>query len=220
MKSSRTVVIAGGPVFTDGISSVIGENDLIICADSGADTAMRCGIAPSLFAGDMDSVSPEGRAFAEANCDEVKVFPVRKDMTDAEIALELVPEGDEILFICSLTGRPDHVMANLLLAGKLCSQGRSIILTDGRTEVRYLRGPGKLVTDDIPMDQVISIIPFEFAGEPVCGVTLSGVRYPLENARLYAGDTLTVSNCRETPETPVTVEIKRGVIGVFTTPEV
>ena len=84
--------------------------DLIICADGGYKHLDSIGIMPNAVLGDFDSTEqPEGVFTIK--------YPVEKNMTDGEIAIEYALEkgADEIVLTCALGGRVDHEMANIFL---------------------------------------------------------------------------------------------------------
>lgn len=215
----RAVVIAGGPVFPQFLKDRCEGADLVVCADSGADTAMKAGIIPHKFYGDMDSVSAEAREWINSFGIVPEVFPVEKDMTDSELALRSIPKEYDLLFICSLRGRPDHVIANELLAARLRREGRCIEVTDGITRIIYLKGPETYEYTMESEDEVVSIIPFEIESEGVKGVSMSGFHYPLLDANLESGSSLTISNRGETLGTLLGISVKSGVVGVFRSKE-
>ena len=57
--------------------------------------------------------------------------------------------------------------------------------------------------EDAPHYHYLSIIPLD---KTIKGVTLRGVKYPLEGADIIRGDTLTVSNEPAAPVMEITVE--------------
>ena len=63
----RNVLILGGDdISYEGVLSQIGEEDLIICADHGADHARAMKLNPNIIVGDMDSVHPDTLAWAHS----------------------------------------------------------------------------------------------------------------------------------------------------------
>ncbi|MFA9382090.1 MAG: thiamine diphosphokinase, partial [Acetanaerobacterium sp.] len=107
---TQCVIISAG-VVGDGldIKAVISCGAFVICADGGYDTALRIGITPHLFVGDMDSVrmSPEG-------C-EIMLSPAEKDDTDTMLAAKIAIERGytDITIFGGLGGRLDHTLANI-----------------------------------------------------------------------------------------------------------
>ncbi len=210
----RTAVIAGGPgIDKDTVNAVVSSCDIVIAADSGAAVAVSCGIVPQKVTGDMDSLNADIADFLRNRGVEFEVYPVEKDMSDSELCLRSVPEDDEIIWVCSMAGRPDHNLANLMLAVKLHEEGRSITVTDGINDFIPLSGPDEIefsgvLNDD---DLVISLIPFT----NVTGVTSEGLYYKLDNKDLVPGSTLSISNKLVEGADSFSVKIKSGNLGVL-----
>lgn len=213
-------VIAGGPDIDHQVASDIASGaDRIICADSGADIALRAGLRIDKLLGDLDSISDEARAYIEEHKIPIEVFPVQKDMTDTELALRELSTDDEIRLICSLAGRPDHMIANIMLLVRLKSEGYDITLTDGVSDVIPMAGDDHIeiagLDTDTPLN--ISLIPLNF-DEEVTGVTTRGLFYELSDARLKAGSTFSVSNTLKEGEDSFEITMKTGRMAVIITP--
>jgi thiamine pyrophosphokinase len=166
------------------------ENCLIICCDGGVRHLRRTGIKPDVIIGDMDSIDPEKLAsYAEHGVKIIK-YPVSKDFTDTELALDyaigLKPEN--IYIWGALGGRIDHALSNvfLLMKGRAASIQTNLI--DEYCEVFLLKGN---VTFNKSAGQTVSLIALS---PQVEGVTLRGFLYSLDDATLRMGESLTVSN--------------------------
>lgn len=213
-------VIAGGPDIDPQIAFEVASGaDKIICADSGADIALRAGLKIDKLLGDLDSISPDAKAYIEEHKIPIEVFPVQKDMTDTEIALRELSTEDEIRLICSLSGRPDHMIANILLLVKLKSEGYDITLTDGVSDVIPMAGNDHIAIEglstEVPLN--ISLIPLNF-DEKVTGVTTKGLFYELTDAALEAGSTFSVSNTLKEGEDSFEITMQTGKMAVIITP--
>lgn len=215
-----SIVIAGGP--NKDLSKLLPfiENaKQIVCADSGADALYAYQIVPDTVWGDMDSISPETASWLQTNQVPVKLFPVDKDMTDTELCLSSIPISEEILLITSLTGRPDHVMTNLLLAMRLCEEGYSIRVTDGVTWVFPLSGKQEWRVPETLVDGKLtySLIPL---GQGASGVTTVGMKYPLHQHNLVQGSSFTVSNEIDMTKKEHGFDMLAGTMLVMITPKV
>lgn len=179
----RTCVIFCAAGF-DSLAETIGNEDLVIAADGGWKHTQRLGIKPDILLGDFDSLgfAPEG----------AEVFPVEKDDTDAMLALRRGLERGCHRFVIygGLDGRRlDHTLANFQALQYLAD----------RDAVGYLVGSGYLVTVvkngslSFPKEAkgILSVFCLGLDAE---GVTLSGLKYPLENGALTSGFPLGVSN--------------------------
>ena len=140
----RCVIVTGGPLpdeASDVIKGFASDPDTrLIACDSGCDYLSGISIVPSIVIGDMDSITKAGLDFIKANSIPVEKYPVEKDWTDTEIALKKTGRDDEVILVCPLSGRIDHVIANLGLAVQYRSEGRDITVTDGITTCRPLTG--------------------------------------------------------------------------------
>ena len=189
---SKTVVITGGPIFQEA-AKLISSEDRIICADSGVDYALSNNIRVDEVFGDLDSISASGKEYIKIKDIPLNQYPCEKDMTDTELAIRSADERSDVLLICSLQGRPDHVLTNILLVSRLRSEGRSIICSDGRTDIIPLSGKDHINIKGIidPESKAISLIPVT---DKVEGVTTEGLYYPLDNASIERGSSYTNSN--------------------------
>ena len=207
-------VITGGPLTSE--ASEIINNGNIIVADAGIDYCIKHGITPLLAVGDMDSVSPSGLEHISRSGIPVKTYPIEKDMTDTEIALSFVPADSSITVVCPLNGRLDHIIANLQLAGSIHSRGTDIELNDGITQVRFLSGT-ETATFDLNRwgdNSSVSLIPLN-STDPVSGVSTEGLYYPLSNAQIEFGKTVSFSNKPVPDAKSFKVSIKNGLLAVI-----
>ena len=131
-------------------------------------------------------------------------LPVEKDFTDLQAAAHwALEQGCRELLLCGCTGgRLDHTASNLVLLEWIARRGGNAVMADSDNEVRFLEN-GTLTLEDAPHYHYLSIIPLD---KTVKGVTLWGVKYPLEGADITRGDTLTVSNEPAAPVMEITVE--------------
>ncbi len=115
MKGKTAIVITGGAAPPLGaIEDLLGKCDFLVAADSGLDQALAYGYTPDLIVGDMDSLGDRS-LLADFPAERVKIYPVDKDYTDTELALdEIAPYGTRVL-IGGGEGRLDHTLALLSL---------------------------------------------------------------------------------------------------------
>lgn len=158
----------------------------VFCADGGYANACAAGLRPDFLIGDWDSGS---RPELEVPC---VTLPVEKDVTDLQAAMEqALSMGITSLLLCGCTGgRLDHTASNLLLLEWLARRGGAGMIVDEDNEVRLLT-PGHVWVEDRPHYHYLSLIPLD---QTVSGVSLGGTKYPLTQARLTRGDTLSISN--------------------------
>ena len=214
------VVIAGGPnKDMVALRPYIASASRIVCADSGADALYSLNIVPDTVWGDMDSISKETRQWLKEKNVSESLFPIEKDTTDSELCVTSLSKEEPILLITSLTGRPDHVMTNLLMAMRLVEEGYQITVTDGVTWVYPLCGENSFRTPENLTDPryTYSLIP---VGNGAQGVSAIGMKYPLSDRDLICGSSLTVSNELDGKENEHGFDMKAGTMLVMITPKV
>ncbi len=193
----RALIVAAGN--TEGIKLNL-SYDLIIAADGGYDNAVALGLNPGLFIGDMDS--------AKGNVSEIEAIklPVEKDFTDTEAAIEKAIElGFRHIDIIGAIGtRFDHSMANACLLKKYTENDGKIRILDSNNEIFAVKG--KCVING-RKGETLSLLPLD---TKISGLTLKGVYYPLENADIGIGTTLTVSNVITADEAEISV--REGIV--------
>lgn len=190
----RAVIVSGGRLGA-WVLDEIRPDDFLIGADSGAEFLVRSGLTPDLAVGDFDSVPPERLADIRGAAREtMAVDAVDKDWTDTELALrEAVARGcSDIRILGGLGSRFDHGLANVHLLYQAMSSGCRAVLMDEHNEIRLCSHECQLEAD--PRYPNLSLLPLTME---VKGVTLTGFRYPLQDAVLRLGWSIGVSNVLE-----------------------
>jgi len=166
------------------------SHDFILCADGGIRHLMAVGAIPHLLIGDLDSVSKAGMNYINKNNIKLLKYPVMKDETDTELALDyLIREGFDEITLVGVTGsRMDHTLSNIFLLKGLNDKGIKGKIVDENNIIYY--------SDDyIRVERkegfYTSVVPISNKGAKV---TLQGFLYPLENHLIKFGSTLGVSN--------------------------
>lgn len=182
----------------DRLVQPLENTDLIIAADGGLRHLTRLGVTPDILIGDFDSLgyTPEG----------AQVFPVEKDDTDSMLALRHGLERGCRRFVLygSLDGpRLDHTIANLQSLLFLAERGAEGFLVGNRYIAMVLTNGS--VTFPESATGILSVFCMDGTAE---GVTLSGLKYPLENGQLSSRFPLGVSN--HFTGCPATATVKNG----------
>jgi len=200
------VIVAGGGGPAANALADVDDDAFVIAADSGIDHALRLGLRVDLAVGDMDSVSRDGLATAEAAGAQIERHPPAKDQTDLELALDRAFDLDagRILVLGSDGGRLDHLLASVSLLALDRYAPVPIEAHLGTTRVTVVRTAATL--RGRPGD-VVSLVPVH--GSAI-GVTTEGLLYPLVDEALAAGTTRGVSN--EMVEPTAHVRLRRGVL--------
>jgi thiamine pyrophosphokinase len=185
------VVLCGGRITDyEALKKYLKGAELVISADSGARHCRNFGLVPDLLVGDFDSVSEADYAGLVSAGVEIARFPVEKDMTDSELALEIAIEKGcrRVILLGALGTRLDHSLSNVFLLKKLLDSGVEGILADENNEARLINDKIELDREE---DRYLTLLPFAGDAE---GVTIQGFYYPLENATLKVGSSWGVSN--------------------------
>ncbi len=180
---------------------LIGDADLIIAADGGANYCYELGVSPDILLGDLDSISRQALENISLSAAEIQQYPRKKNATDLELSLDLALErgATRISLLGALGGRWNMSLANILLAASASYKGIRISLLNRECEMVILHPGPEFVLTGMPGDTV-SLLPLH--GD-VHGVTLTGFDYPLDNHTLSFGSTLGVSNVLQSAEATV-----------------
>ena len=168
----------------DSLAEDVTANDYVIAADGGLEHTEKLGLTPDVILGDFDSLGfvPEG----------AEVFPVEKDDTDAMLSVRCGLERGYRRFVIygGLDGdRLDHTLANFQTLQYLADRGADGYLVGKKYLVTVVKN-GRL---SFP-EEAEGILSVFCLGPGAEGVTLSGLKYPMENGRLSSGFPLGVSN--------------------------
>ena len=179
--------------------------DFVIAADAGYLALESIGAQPDLLVGDFDSL-PERPAGVSTI-----VFPVEKDDTDMGLALS---EGwargyRNFVLYGADGGRTDHFLANLQLMGGASRRGAAVRMVCADYDV-YAVTDG---TFALPAREKGTVVSVFCHGERAEGVTLTGLKYPLNMATLTCDHPLGVSN--ERVGEPASVTVQKGTLLIF-----
>lgn len=208
---AKTVIFANGiPTNLSNTHSLIKPDDTIICADGGTQHALSLGLTPDVLVGDMDSLSEAVQADLEAKGVELICHPIKKDQTDLELAFEVaIARGaTEILLLTAIGGRLDQQLANILLLTRPEWQSARLSLAEGQQRAWLLRGPDELTLSGQPGD-TLSIVPLSATME---GLDIEHAEWPLQEATVPLGSTLTISNTFLSNQVRVRVKAGLGLV--------
>ena len=182
----RAVIIANGEMKNpEFYQDFVLPGDFIICADGGYAHVARLGLVPDVVLGDFDSMERE-----RVICREILTYPVEKDATDTEIAVDYaLEEGfDEVILFGCLGSRMDHSLANLFLLKKIHASGAQGMVLNEHNRVYYLE---KELSVAANIGDTLSIVPLEGDLE---GVVTEGLYYELHGEPLHFGSSRGISN--------------------------
>lgn len=192
-KSGKCIVIGAGDLTLGNI--VVGEEDFVIAVDGGLGYCGVLEVEPDLLIGDFDSVSEEEekavRLLEQEIPDRVIRLAREKDDTDMLAALkEGLARGYRQFHIYAGTGgRFDHTLANIQCLLYLKKRDAVGYLIDGTGMMLVICG--ETVHFRKNLEGTLSLFSL---GEKANGVTISGMKYELENAVLTNDFPIGISN--------------------------
>ena len=176
----------------------------IICADGGANVALKMGITPDVIVGDLDSIHAE----ALVKFRRVAIDENRDDQTtDLEKAITWAIQSnyDHITVVGASGKRLDHTVGNLGVLRKFFPDA-IITLVDDHGELCYV---GRECSFDAEPGDIVSLIPLNRCEE----VSTTGLKYPLEGESLELGVREGTSNV--VVASPVSIKVKKGHLLLF-----
>jgi len=191
MAEDRAVIFANGQIpDQQAVRKILLPGDGYYAADAGVVHLLRLGLMPKTVIGDMDSILYEDLLVLKKNHVRLLPHPMDKDLTDLELAINLVlAEGyRRILIVAGLGGRLDMTLSNLNLLSRPDLAGLKVSMDDGVEKVLPVRHK---VTVKGKAGDIVSLLPW---GGPVGQVTTFGLRWTLTNAHLEIYETRAVSN--------------------------
>lgn len=185
---SYAILLDGNLQVTPRLLAEIKESNVIV-ADGAIRYVEPLGVTPELWVGDFDSADPA--LMIKYRNIERRSFPVAKDKTDGELAIDFALErGANRIILCGALGgkRSDHAFFHFVHALAMKQNGIDVLLTSGAEE-GYAILPGHY-SFDFPAGTIFSIIGFDDLG----GLTIEGAKWPLRRKNVPFGSSLTLSN--------------------------
>lgn len=201
MQELKAVILSGGRLERETVLEQIGaiKPDCIIAADKGLEFCYNEGIRPDHIVGDFDSLNPE--IIEWYRCEgkiPIDTYRPEKDMTDTDIAMEkAVHLGADAIYLFGVTGtRLDHTLSNIFNLYKLHAQGIRGEIIDAHnriyipTEKNCPDGTARparqaVIKKSQQYGRFVSLFPLRGT---VTGLTLTGFKYPVQDADMVQGD--------------------------------
>lgn len=204
----KTLIISGGEIDLEFLRKFLNNTfDIIIAVDRGLQALNTIKVKPSYIIGDFDSVDKEILdEYKNTNIEVINLNP-EKDYSDTHMALKLAikQESKEIYIVGALGKRVDHALANIHILKEAIDCNVECKILDNNNEIQLINKYTKLKKD--LSYKYISLIPLT---TEVTGITLTGFKYPLENATLNIGHSIGISN--EQIDDMTTIDIKKGIL--------
>jgi thiamine pyrophosphokinase len=201
-------------VFLDGVygdpgwhRALAARADIVLAADGGAEFLTGIGVTPDAVVGDFDSLDPATAARLEGEGVTLVRHPVRKDVTDGELAVdEALRRGAGEVLLAGATGALDHTLGHLAILRRQAARGVAARLVAPGLSVTVLIAPVSIRLAATAGARV-SLIPL--GGDST--VTLTGLDYPLDRGVLPADACLGVGN-HVAVEGAAAIVIHKGVV--------
>jgi len=197
-------VVGAGDYFDASLRP--GETDFVIAADGGYEHLKKAGIRIDLLIGDFDSIAREP--------DPVCTVRLRKEKNDTDMMAAL-REGlargyREFRLYGGTGGRIDHTLANIQALAFLCENGaRGMLYGEGCTMTAIRNGTYQFEANRSGYVSVFSL------SDHSSGVTLRGLKYPLDRAKLVSSFPLGTSN--EFTNCPGSISVENGTLLIVCT---
>ena len=206
-QTNRTILIANGDL--PGPQAIVAElssDDFLIAVDGGLRHLVNLGLTPNLIIGDLDSANPDDVAQFESQGVKVLRYPIEKDETDLELALQAAIEQHPaaIRVVAALGGRLDQTLGNIFLLTRPEFAEVDLRLIDGTQEVFLIRNRTTLTGHS---RQRVSLLPLL---GPVTGVKTENLAYPLKFETLHPDQTRGISN--RMLDSTASVSIESGLL--------
>lgn len=183
---------------------------VVVGVDRGVDHARVAGREVDVVVGDLDSVSANALEWARGLGARIEVHPEDKNMTDLEVALDLVDAMSPrrvIVLAGAGTTRLDHQLANLALVASPALAHLRLEAFVGPARVVPVHNSRSIRTT---VGEAVTLVAL---GGPVTGITTTGLSWPLNGDTLMPGSTRGVSNVAVAGT--ITVEVRSGSLLVI-----
>ncbi len=213
MNDTVVIVTGAAPLEVSAVAD-LPHDAIVIAADGGLDHALAAGLTPAGVVGDLDSISPDGLAWAEEHA-MVQRHSVSKDATDTELAIATAAAMNpgHIVLISGDGDRLDHTIAAIGALGAPAVTGIPIVECRWGTQyARVLHGPGRAHIRTRPGARV-SLLAMHGRCE---SVSIQGTEWTLDRIALEPLVGHGVSNVAV--ESDVMVEVSIGVLTIFVDP--
>jgi thiamine pyrophosphokinase len=204
---NKCLILANGKPPKKSIISFFRNNEYeyLICADGGANPALKMNLTPDAIIGDLDSISPEALKNFRSKSKIIQLK--RQNDTDVEKCLKYaIKKNFNEVLLAGVTGnRLDHTICNLGIVLKFLNQIKISLVAEDSFLKPY-KGNVELKTY---LEETISIYGFDKKTK----ITSKGLKYELNNVSLPFGRKESTSNVAK--KNTVRLNINNGVVFVI-----
>lgn len=209
---AEKIVVAGGRRPDPQWLKTVAAGKDIYVADRGADHCAKAGLVPQYLYGDRDSAAPGAWENFVRKGAAAKTFLVNKDATDLSIVLTDMPQQQVVIATGVWGGRADHLFGNLYTLLSYQKRGGAVVMADDQEVLCFLEPGDKAVfTAGKRRPQFVSLLPLT----PETTVSISGVRWPLQESVLTQANPYAVSN--KMAQDGLEARCHNGIAGLYLT---
>jgi thiamine pyrophosphokinase len=204
MANNALILANGEPPTKKLMKKLLAGSPMFVCADGGANTAVRYGLKPNAIVGDLDSAT----ALTLTKLRKTEIHKVVNEYsTDLEKTLAWVIEkGFHTITVAGATGgRLDHFIGNL----------SALVKFSPKAEITFIDDAGEWVFIDrskvlpLPIGATVSLIPLSHCD----GIVTKGLRWNLNFEALELGVRDSTSNIVDA--SPVHISVAKGNLILF-----
>ena len=202
----KCIILANGKPPKKSLITFIQNKDYnkLICADGGANAALKMNLIPDIIIGDLDSISK--KALKEFKSVSKIIRLKRQNDTDVEKCLKyaISKKCDEVLLLGATGNRLDHTFCNLGIVLKFFPKIKISIVAENSFLTAF---KGKTILKTHP-GETISI----YGIDSKTRIASEGLNYKLKNVALPFGKRESTSNIALSKE--VKLKINNGIVFV------
>lgn len=191
--NGKCIIIGAGDLTMGELA--VEDEDYVIAVDGGLGYCGILAVEPDLIIGDFDSVSEQEKLAVQSLKEEIPEriieLPVEKNETDMLAALKHGLERGyrDFRIYAGTGGRFDHTLANIQCLLYLKNHGATGYLVDGTGMILVLQN--EAVHFNKNLEGYLSLFSL---GREARGVTIQGMKYPLNNYTVTNDFPIGISN--------------------------
>ena len=198
--NAENLFVAGGRTPNENFFKAVAQGRKVFCIDKGIEICRDCNILPKVLIGDFDSADNSALDWAIENKIPIKNYPVDKDFTDTQLALNLFSKNIPAIVTGIFGGRLDHLFSNVFT----CANYENIFLADEREIIFYVKGGECVEVNFFQMPLAVSLLPITETCE---GVSTENLHWELSNATLKQIYPNATSNRADNSKIKISVEV-------------
>lgn len=191
--SGKCIIVAAGDLTMGELA--VADEDYIIAVDGGLSYCGILAVEPDVIIGDFDSVSEQEKLAIESLKQQIperiRELPVEKDDTDMMAALKhgLELGYKDFRIYAGTGGRLEHTFANIQALLYLKNHAATGYLVDGTGMIFVIQNEAVHLNKNL--EGYLSLFSL---GKEAKGVTIQGMKYPLNNYTMTNDYPIGISN--------------------------